>query len=146
MNTPRILLLAIAAFAAPALAQSTTPAPAAGEALATLRDAGYAEVREIEFDDGLWEAEVRRANGRWGEVALDPATGEVFDPMADRPMLPLADVLASIEAAGYQSVHDVDRDGALWDADALDAQGQPVELRISAFDGRIVSVHPDLED
>ena len=142
MKTPRLLMFALAAFATPALAA----APGAGDALAALRDAGYAEVREIELDDGLWEAEVRRANGLWGEVALDPATGEVFDPMADRPMLPLADVLAAIEAAGYQRVHDVDRDGALWDADALDAGGLPVELRISAFDGRIVSVRPDQDD
>ena len=142
MKTARLLIFALAASAAPALAA----APGAGEALATLRDAGYAEVREIEIDDGLWEAEVRRANGRWGEVALDPATGEIFDPMTDRPMLALADVLAAIEAAGYQRVHDVDRDGALWDADALDADGLPVELRISAFDGRIVSVRPDQDD
>lgn len=142
MKTPRIVMLALAAFAAPALAA----APAAGDALSALRDAGYSEVREIELDDGLWEAEVRRANGLWGEVALDPATGEVFDPMADRPMLALAEVLAAIEAAGYQRVHDVDRDGALWDADALDADGLPVELRISAFDGRIVSVRPDQDD
>lgn len=144
MKTPRLAMLALAVFATPALAGA--PGAGAGEALAALRDAGYAEVREIELDDGLWEAEVRRTNGRWGEVAMDPATGEIFDPMADRPMLALAEVLAAIEAAGYQRVHDVDRDGALWDADAIDASGLPVELRISAFDGRIVSVRPDQDD
>lgn len=144
MKTPRFLLIALAAFAAPALAQSAVPGT--GDIVATLRDAGYAEVREIEFEDGVWEAEVRRANGLWGEVSVDAATGEVFDPLANRPLMALPEVLARVEAAGYHSVHDVDRDGALWDADAIDTQGQAVELRISGYDGRILSATPDQDD
>lgn len=144
MKTPRFLLIALAAFAAPALAQSA--GPGTGDIVATLRDAGYAEVREIEFEDGVWEAEVRRANGLWGEVSVDAATGEVFDPLAKRPLMALPEVLGKVEAAGYHSVHDVDREGALWDADAIDAQGQAVELRISGYDGRILSVSPDQDD
>lgn len=112
----------------------------------TLRAAGYAEVRELEYDDGLWEAEVRRANGLWGEVAIDPANREVFDAASPRPLIELSQVLASLERAGYKQVHDVDRDGALWDADAYDAQGQRVELRISGYDGRIVTVRVDNDD
>ena len=112
----------------------------------TLRAAGYAEVRELEYDDGLWEAEVRRANGLWGEVSIDPANGEVFDAASPRALIELPQVLASLERAGYQQVHDVDRDGALWDADAYDAQGQRVELRISGYDGRIVTVRADNDD
>ena len=144
MKTPRFLLIALAAFATPVLAQSV--GPGTGDIVATLRDAGYAEVREIEFDDGVWEAEVRRANGMWGEVSVDAATGEVFDPLANRPLMALPEVLAKVEAAGYHSVHDLDRDGALWHADAIDTQGMPVELRISGYDGRIVTVSHDHDD
>lgn len=143
MKASRFLLIALVA-AAPAFAQPAMPATA--DALQALRAAGYSDVREIEFDDGLWEAEVRRDNGRWGEVKVDPATGEVFDPIANRPVLELSAVLAAVEAAGYQRVHDIDREGALWEADAFDAHGMKVELRISAFDGRIVSVRPDQDD
>lgn len=146
MNTTRSLLIALAAFAVPALALAQSAGTGPAEVTAKLQAAGYAEVREIEYDDGLWEAEVRRANGLWGEVSFDPATGEVFDGQAKRPMLALAEVLAKVEAAGYHSVHDLDRDGALWDADAIDAQGLPVELRISGYDGRIISVRQDNDD
>ena len=141
-QTPLIVALALASLSTAVSAANAGPADVTG----TLRAAGYAEVRELEFDDGLWEAEVRRANGLWGEVAFDPATGEVFDALATRPLLGLPEVLAAIEAAGYRQVHDLDRDGALWDADALDAQGLPVELRVSGYDGRVVSARPDQDD
>ena len=128
----------------PLLAALASAGPA--DIAATLQAAGYAEVREVEYDDGLWEAEVRRANGLWGEVAVDPANGEVFDAQSPRALIELPAVLAAIEHAGYRQVHDIDRDGALWDADAYDRDGQRVELRISGYDGRIVTVHPDSDD
>ena len=128
----------------PLLAALASAGPA--DIAATLQAAGYAEVREVEYDDGLWEAEVRRANGLWGEVAVDPANGEVFDAQSPRALIELPAVLAAIEQAGYRQVHDLDRDGALWDADAYDRDGQRVELRISGYDGRIVTVQPDSDD
>ena len=128
----------------PLLAALASAGPA--DIAATLQAAGYAEVREVEYDDGLWEAEVRRANGLWGEVAVDPANGEVFDAQSPRALIELPAVLAAIEHAGYRQVHDIDREGALWDADAYDRDGQRVELRISGYDGRIVTVHPDSDD
>ena len=128
----------------PLLAALASAGPA--DIAATLQAAGYAEVREVEYDDGLWEAEVRRANGLWGEVAVDPANGEVFDAQSPRALIELPAVLAAIEQAGYRQVHDIDRDGALWDADAYDRDGQRVDLRISGYDGRIVTVQPDSDD
>ena len=128
----------------PLLAALASAGPA--DIAATLQAAGYAEVREVEYDDGLWEAEVRRANGLWGEVAVDPENGEVFDAQSPRALIELPAVLAAIEHAGYRQVHDIDRDGALWDADAYDRDGQRVELRISGYDGRIVTVQPDSDD
>jgi hypothetical protein len=140
--------LLAAALVLAGLSSTAFAAVAAGpaEITNTLRSAGYNEVRELEYDDGLWEAEVRRANGLWGEVSIDPTTGEVFDAASPRPLIELPQVLAAIERAGYQQVHDVDRDGALWDADAYDAQGQRVELRLSGYDGRILSVRADNDD
>jgi len=34
----------------------------------TLRKAGYTQIHEIERDDGLWEADVSRPEGRFSEV------------------------------------------------------------------------------
>ena len=141
-KTPLIAALALASLSTAVSAANAGPADVAD----TLRAAGYAEVRELEFDDGLWEAEVRRANGLWGEVAMDPASGEVFDALSARPLIELPQVLAELERAGFRQVHDLDREGALWDAEALDAQGMRVELRISGYDGRVLNVRHDKDD
>jgi hypothetical protein len=143
MNRSTIVLLA-----ALALSPSAFAAPVAGPAdvTAALRTAGYADVRELEFEDGLWEAEVRGADGLWHEVAVDAATGEVFDALSPRPQIDADAVLTAIDRAGFRHVHDLDREGALWDAEAVDAAGARVELRVSGYDGRIVSARPDAED
>ena len=75
---------------------------------------------------------------------LDPE--KVRTRAAPRQLIGLRDVLAAVEAAGYRDVHDIDREGALWDADATGPDGQPMELRISGYDGRILSARPDHDD
>ncbi|MBB5209386.1 PepSY domain-containing protein [Chiayiivirga flava] len=133
-------LAPLALVAATAFAQQIG---GAADVEAKLRAAGYAEIRDVEFDSGLWEADVRRADGRWGDIAVDPATGEVFDARDGRTVLDVRGVTDALAAAGYTEVSDLDRDGALWEAEARDAQGQRVELRISGIDGRIL--HSDIE-
>lgn len=103
-----------------------------------LHAAGYAEVRDIEFGGGLWEAEVRRADGRWGEVAVEADSGEIFDARSDRHVLDLAEAQAALQRQGYTDITDLDRDGALWEAEARDRSGQRVELVLSGYDGRVL--------
>ena len=135
--------LAIAAFGAcnGALAADAVADRQAAEQ--RLQAAGYAEVHELELEHGLWEADVRRADGRHAEVAIDAATGEVFDARDGRPLLDATRIREALTAQGYRDVRDLDREGALWDADATDRDGARVELRVSAFDARVVSVAID---
>lgn len=139
----KYLPLALAPFALVAATAFAQQVGGAADVEAKLRAAGYAEIRDVEFDGGLWEADVRRADGRWGDIAVDPATGEVFDARDGRTVLDVRSVTDALAAAGYTEVSDLDRDGALWEAEARDAQGQRVELRISGIDGRIL--HSDIE-
>jgi hypothetical protein len=137
-------IIAAAALAAIApLAVLAADLRGAADVGSTLSAAGYAEVREVEFDDGLWEAEVRRADGRWAEVHVDPATGEVFDGATAAGQLDMAGVLAAIERQGFTRVSDLDRDGGTWSAEAIDPRGQRMELRLAGTDGRVL--HSDVE-
>ena len=104
-----------------------------------LNAAGYNEVRDVEFDDGLWEAEVRGRDGRWHDVAIDGASGDLMDDRGGRALLPAAEVTQRLAAAGYRDVHDLDLDDAVWEADAVTAAGQRVELRINAHTGKVLS-------
>ena len=136
-------LAPLALFAAAAFAQGVS-GPADVET--KLRAAGYSEVKDVEFDSGLWEADVRRADGRWADIAIDPTTGEVFDSADGRTVLDVRGVTDALDAAGYTEISDLDRDGALWEAEARDAQGQRVELRISGIDGRVLHTDVDHDD
>lgn len=135
-------LLPAALFTSAAFAQPG----GSDEVRAKLEAAGYAEVRDIEFDSGLWEAEVRRGDGRWGEVAVDPAGGEIFDAADGRALIDAPALTAMLEAAGYTDISDLERDGAVWEAEARDPAGQRVELRASGHDGRVLHIDEEHED
>ncbi len=50
---------------------------------AKLSTAGYSNVHDVKFDDGLWKADGTSAAGRNVEVRLDPTTGEVISEKRD---------------------------------------------------------------
>lgn len=135
------LLIGLPLFAiasAAAFAQTT-----GFDARARLAQAGYSEVRDLEFDDGLWEAEVRDADGRWHDVHLHEATGELLDDHSGQALLDVSRISSSLQSAGYTDVHGLELEDALWEADATNATGERVELRISAHTGAVLTEQRD---
>ncbi|WP_024868322.1 PepSY domain-containing protein [Pseudoxanthomonas suwonensis] len=45
---------------------------------AKLTAAGYSKVHDVEFDDGVWEAEAERDNGKDVKLRVDPKDGKVL--------------------------------------------------------------------
>lgn len=127
-------------LAATVLAGPVNDAAAVRDAL---RERGHGEVRDVEHDDGLWEAEVRGEDGRWYDLHVVPETGEVLDPRSGELMTADA-IQAGLEADGYTRIHDLDLDGAIWEVEATAADGGRVELKLSAFDGRVLAM--DIDD
>ncbi|WNH53763.1 PepSY domain-containing protein [Stenotrophomonas oahuensis] len=134
---------------AAALAATMTAAPAfaaelgAAEVQAKLRAAGYTQVHELERDDGMWEAEVTRADGSRDDVLIDPAKGEIFDSANGRAVLDAGRILDLAAKAGYTRITEVDRDGATWSLDAYNKNNQRVDVRMSGYDGRVLSSRRD---
>jgi uncharacterized membrane protein YkoI len=108
-----------------------------------LNEAGYAQVRDVKMDDGLWEAEVGGAEGRWHDLHVVPGTGEILDPMSETPIKTAVEIATQLEAAGYTQVHGLDLDEAVWEVDAVSPDGSKVDLRINGFDGRILVTESD---
>lgn len=133
------LTLATSLLAAPAFAAPL----GAAEVQAKLRAAGYTQVHELERDDGVWEAEVTRADGTRDDVIIDPAKGEIFDPANGRTVLDAGQILALAAKAGYTKITEVDRDGATWQLDAHNNKNQRVDVRMSGYDGRVLSSRRD---
>ncbi len=142
----KILTFALAPFALFAAVAIAASVGGPEDVRSKLQAAGYTDIKEVEFDSGLWEADVRRTDGSWGDIAIDPTTGEIFDSRDGRNVLDVRGVTEALERAGYSELSDLERDGALWEAEARDAQGQRVELRISGIDGRVLNVDVDHDD
>jgi len=108
------------------------------QAVQKFETAGYTHVHDVELDDGLWEADVTRPDGSQGEIKLDPATGEIFDPASGRTVMNAPAIIAKLKEAGYANIQELEREGALWEAEAWSQEGTLMELVISGHDGRVL--------
>ena len=139
MRKPCLKLL-VAVFAAVA-----SPAWASDEDVVKqkLTGAGYTAVRELEYEGGLWEAEVTRADGSRGDVHVEAARGEIYDGKSGRPTLDSTAIRAKLDSLGFTDVGDLEREGAIWEAEAKAADGSRVDLRISGYDGHVIHQEKD---
>ena len=134
---PLVIGLAVSSMASaqtmPAAAQSTTSAttqttqtttvttwsnqPPTGalteEAIKTnIANAGYKEVKDLNFKDGVWRSEARGGNKKWVKLAVGPVNGKVY--AADAPSkLNKDEISAKLTTAGYQNIKDVKFDKGL---------------------------------
>ena len=143
----RITALAVAASlvlagTGTALAQDATDAMTAPQVRAELEAQGYTRVNDIEFEDGVWKADARSADGQRVELRIDPATGKVY-PEDAVAQLSEADVRAKLSAAGYTKIDDVDFDDGMWTADAEDAEGRDLKLVLDPDTGKVVGSERD---
>ncbi len=147
------------AQAAPAAAQATTRAiqtttvttwtaqPPTGalseDAIKTaIANAGYKEVKDLEFKGGVWRSKARGGDKTWSKLAVGPVNGKVYP--ADAPSrLNANEIKAKLAAAGYQNVKEVEFDNGLWGADAKTARGGDVNLLVDPDDGSVVAKSHD---
>jgi len=49
-----------------------------------MQDAGYSNVHDVEFEDGVWKAEAQDSTGKDVEVRLDPNDGHILGSEQDK--------------------------------------------------------------
>lgn len=111
-------------------------------ARSALAEQGYTGVHDVEFEGGLWKADARSADGNRLEVTIDPDTGKLY-PSTAVATLGAQDIRARLDAAGYTRVDDVEFDDGLWTADAVDAQGNKVDLKLDPETGDVIGSKAD---
>lgn len=121
---------------------TTFPKPAHALSEAAIKghiaSAGYKEVKNLRFDDGVWKAKARGGNDNWVKIKVGPVTGKVYP--ADAPSkLNKSEIKAKLTAQGYENVRDVEFDNGLWEADARTHQGKKVDLLADPDNGDVVA-------
>lgn len=107
-----------------------------------IADAGFKEVKDLEFKDGVWRSKARGGNKQWVKLCVGPVNGKVY--VDDAPSkLNKDEVSAKLAAAGYQNVDDVEYEHGLWSAEAKTEHGDKVELLVDPDDGSVVAKSRD---
>lgn len=161
-----IASLALAAVSGQALSSTDTPLGNAADAksfqsaVEALRSAGYTQIREVEFEDGLYEAKVYDKEGSRLKVLVDPVTGALKvtkkkslrwfssksdDRASDKAVfaanaMPIDKVWDIIESQGYKAIHSVELEKGYYEAKVIDETGRSLKLMIDPVKG---SVWPD---
>lgn len=135
--TLSVMVVSTAVMAAEAL-------DSADAVLDVLSAAGYTETRDVEMDDGLWEVEVRGDDGRFYDLHVVPGTGAILDKHSGTSVLSAEQIRSSLESKGYTKIDDLDLDDAVWEAEAVAADGTRVDLTINGFDGEVL--HSEIDD
>jgi hypothetical protein len=105
-------------------------------------NAGYKEVRGMEFKDGVWRTKARGGDKKWVKLAIGPVSGKVYP--ADAPSkLNKDEVNAKLTTDGYQNVTDIKFDEGLWSAEAKTPHGNNTDLLVDPTDGSVVAKSRD---
>ena len=122
----------------------------AAQVIERLTAAGYTQIRDVEFDDGFWEAEATASNGDRVELILHPLTAAVLqsrldndDDHNDAPpvgaSVMTADAIrAALTSRGYTRIRDVEFDDGHWEAEATNSAGVRVDLVIDPVTGVVI--------
>ena len=99
---------------------------------------GYTNVKDVKFEDGMWEADATSADGKNVDVKRDPRNGTIYPDKAVS-QLSEADIRAQLSSAGYTGVSDVKLDDGMWKAKGRTTSGEKVEVRLDPATGAVVA-------
>lgn len=104
--------------------------------------AGYRDVEDLQFQNGLWVAKARDGAGDSVKIMIAPVSGRVY--VTNEPSrLDKDEIESRLTAQGYQDVDDLDFDDGIWRAEARGPDGQDVDLLIDPTDGSVIASKQD---
>ncbi len=105
---------------------------------------GY-DVREVEFEDGVYEAEVRNAEGKIVDVEIDPISGALLSaapapaPQPDPSVaVNAAAAIETVALAGYWDITELDWKNGAYRIRARDDAGSSARFTVDGRSGQIL--------
>ena len=118
------------------------------EIIEVIENAGYTEIKEIEYDDGVWKVTVF-LEGKKRKLTLHPETGEVIKDKAStytgymervpKDAMPLAKLVKSLNENGYKAITEISLDGGVWEIEVY-VDNKKKELMVNVKTGKVLIV------
>lgn len=80
-----VALMGVAMLGASPVLGGTVPAQSPDEIVRGLEGRGYTAIRDVEFDDGVWELEATSPAGKPVDLVVEPGSGKILHEEIDLP-------------------------------------------------------------
>lgn len=108
------------------------------EILKIIQNRGYKAIREVEFDDGLYEVEAWDEKGNQLIFRLNPSTGDfINNPKINKYPITILEAAQKIEDAGYHTIYKIEAHGSQYEIKAFGKNEKKIKLRMDANTGKI---------
>lgn len=107
--------------------------------LESLKSKGYNFIKEIKFDDGVYEVKAFNLDGNEVKIKIDPKTGNIIPEQKVTDRMTALDVSKRLEAMGYSKISEIEmsRDLNKYEIKALNKEGKKVKVDVDAKTGNI---------
>lgn len=136
-----LLLISVTtlAFANHALPKNVVPLTTV---IKNLEVAGYQTIHEVEFDDGMYKAEVFDQQGQKLKLHINPKTGSINQKAASRPRISMLDAIKTAEQAGYEQFYEIELEHNHYEIKAH-KNGEAMKIIVDAQTGEITHSEQD---
>lgn len=132
------LSIVFLAFSLPSVLANTPPSSLTMEdMLARLDQAGYRQIHQIKYKDGVYNVETYNDQGQEIELNIDPQNVVIPPKKGDKPVMTILQVARKVGSQGYTRIEEIQIDDGNYEVKAYDAKGSSVKLEVDPVTGRI---------
>ena len=127
------------ALSGAAMADDTIPTDTLqfSKLLQNLQSSGYNVVLKVEFDDGMYKANVIDSQGKQIKVQIAPTSGEVTKPKNETTQLTMMDAVKKAEQAGYHNFYKITSGHDKYEIKAMNKENKKVSIEVDTKTGKI---------
>lgn len=121
-----------------AIAAETVPPVPIVDVLQRLDQAGYNQIHNIEYKDGMYKVEAYGSQGQ--QVTFDVNAKNMAIPTIEnkaKSYLTMLQVAHNVQRAGYSHIAQIEFDDKYYEITAYDANNKPVKLEVNSVTGEI---------
>lgn len=123
---------ALMAVAAP----TTQPLPVV-TILQSLDQAGYNQIRNIEYENGKYTVEAYGRQGQKLKFDINARSGVIPPIQNNKPYLTMLEAARKLHQAGYIHIDEITFDDNYYEVKAYDANNNPIKLNVNSTTGEI---------